>query len=189
MSRGVDVIDLSTPPPQPDDLWQPTGDSLDEASTALLGAPLLELELEPEGGHDGGTTSGASHTAAEPGLGQSGIFSSVVNLANTVVGAGMLGLPHAFAECGYVMGTLLLIVSAIGSSIGLHLLAVSQATVGIRPSSFYTVANAAMPSLTVLIDVAVALKCGWVVQRAVSLAILDNCIDPLFTPHSYNGVW
>ena len=59
----------------------------------------------------------------------------------------------------YAVGAVLLVMSAIGSTIGLHLLAVSQATARIQPSSFYTVANAAMPSLTVLIDVAVYLKC------------------------------
>jgi amino acid permease len=59
----------------------------------------------------------------------------------------------------YAVGAVLLVLSAMGSVIGLHLLAVSQATAGIQPSSFYTVANAAMPSLTVLIDVAVYLKC------------------------------
>ena len=59
----------------------------------------------------------------------------------------------------YAVGAVLLVMSAIGSTIGLHLLAVSQATARIQPSSFYTVANAAMPRLTVLIDVAVYLKC------------------------------
>ena len=29
-------------------------------------------------------------------------------LANTILGAGMLGLPFAFAACGYVVGSLLL---------------------------------------------------------------------------------
>jgi len=38
--------------------------------------------------------------AAVAGLAQSTMFSSVVNLANTIVGAGMLGLPRAFAESG-----------------------------------------------------------------------------------------
>jgi amino acid permease len=71
----------------------------------------------------------------------------------------MLGLPRAFAESGYLVGSLLLVLSGFGSMLGLHLLAVSQNTVGIQPSSFYTVANAAMPSLTVLIDVAVWVKC------------------------------
>ena len=39
------------------------------------------------------------------------------------------------------------------------MLAVSNATVGINPSSFYTVAKASVPSFTKLIDVAVMIKC------------------------------
>jgi hypothetical protein len=43
------------------------------------------------------------------GRGEASLFSCVVNLANTVVGAGMLGLPHAFSECGWVTGFVLLV--------------------------------------------------------------------------------
>eukprot|EP00038_Savillea_parva_P029219 m.69584 g.69584 ORF g.69584 m.69584 type:complete len:517 (+) comp8595_c0_seq2:222-1772(+) len=103
--------------------------------------------------------AGSTTNAAAAGLGKSGTAASVVNLANTVLGAGMLGLPHAVAECGYGVGFVLLLVSACGTAVGLHLLAVSQATVGITPSSFYAVVNAAAPSLTAVIDIAVAIKC------------------------------
>lgn len=34
------------------------------------------------------------------GLGQATLFSSVANLANTIMGSGILGLPNAFAACG-----------------------------------------------------------------------------------------
>lgn len=159
-----DVIDLTTPPPQPDSTWREAEPHEHDAGTALLGQQLLEMEID-----DGASTTDSpfkSNSAATAGLGKSGTFSSVVNLANTVVGAGMLGLPHAFAECGSGVAILLLIFSAMGSAMGLHLLAVSQATVGVTPSSFYTVANAALPSLTVLIDVAVALKCEFLCQLA-----------------------
>ena len=38
------------------------------------------------------------------GLGTASPFSCTVNLANTIVGAGMLGLPHAFSEAGSFVG-------------------------------------------------------------------------------------
>jgi sodium-coupled neutral amino acid transporter 11 len=37
------------------------------------------------------------------------IGSSVINLANTIIGAGMLGLPYAFAQSGYIFGLFLLV--------------------------------------------------------------------------------
>lgn len=84
---------------------------------------------------------------------------SVINLANTVLGAGMLALPKAFEASGYVVGTAVLICAGLCSAASLHLLAVSQQTVGVTPSSFYTVANAAIPRWSWVIDVAVAIKC------------------------------
>jgi hypothetical protein len=54
---------------------------------------------------------------------------------------------------------MLLIVCGIASSLSLHLLAVSQQTVGIKPSSFYTIAHAAFPALTSVIDVVGSLFC------------------------------
>jgi len=94
--------------------------------------------------------------------GTASIISCVINLSNTVIGAGMLGLPNAFAESGFIGGCVFLFVSAFFSGIGLHLLAKSAITIGFHEnemSSFYTVANAALPQFTILIDFAVALKC------------------------------
>jgi len=95
------------------------------------------------------------------------IGSCVINLLNTVAGAGMLGLPGAYAGAGYVVGTLLLIIAAFFSALGLRLLSVSAATVRSREqdknapftASFYTIARAALPESTIFIDGAVALKC------------------------------
>eukprot|EP00588_Corethron_pennatum_P028995 CAMPEP_0194316166 /NCGR_PEP_ID=MMETSP0171-20130528/12981_1 /TAXON_ID=218684 /ORGANISM="Corethron pennatum, Strain L29A3" /LENGTH=457 /DNA_ID=CAMNT_0039072313 /DNA_START=218 /DNA_END=1588 /DNA_ORIENTATION=- len=70
----------------------------------------------------------------------------------------MLGLPGAFVGTGWLGGILLLVVGATLSSHGLILLAKSATLSGL-PSSFYTVAHAAVPQYTVLIDAAVALKC------------------------------
>lgn len=99
--------------------------------------------------------SARAHTRARAGR-----AAGIVNLSNTIVGAGILGLPRAFSESGWFVGLLLLTLAAAGSALSLHLLAVSQETVGIAPSSFYTVAKASIPSFTNLIDVAVMIKCA-----------------------------
>jgi hypothetical protein len=69
-----------------------------------------ESEASPYGYCDVGSDasndvgSGGAH-----GRGKASLFSCVVNLANTVVGAGMLGLPHAFSESGWATGFVLLV--------------------------------------------------------------------------------
>jgi hypothetical protein len=38
------------------------------------------------------------------------LLGSIINMANTVLGAGLLGLPYAFANAGWVFGTLFLVI-------------------------------------------------------------------------------
>jgi hypothetical protein len=47
---------------------------------------------------------------------KSGIFGAVANLANSIVGGGIVGMPYAFKLCGFVSGLYLLIVTAILAS-------------------------------------------------------------------------
>ena len=72
-------------------------------------------------------------------------------LANTLLGAGMLGLPAAFADCGYAVGLALLVFFASLGALGLTLLAYAADRAG-RPASIYSVAEAALPGLGVLLD-------------------------------------
>ena len=58
---------------------------------------------------------------------------------------------------GWVVGMVLMVLAAVGTWFGLHLLYKSQSTVGIAPSSFYIVAQAAIPQITVVIDFIIAL--------------------------------
>ena len=86
------------------------------------------------------------------------LSSCVSNLANTILGAGMLGLPHAFAMAGFVPGFLMLLIFGAFSSLGLHLLSEAADRAG-RPASFYGVAEAALPGAGVAIDIAIGVKC------------------------------
>ena len=84
--------------------------------------------------------------------------SGVFVLANTILGAGMLGLPAAFAGCGMVMGSFLILLFASASVLGLHLLSEAADIVG-RPATFHSVAEAALPGFGLLFDAAIAVKC------------------------------
>merc|ERR1712151_891304 len=41
---------------------------------------------------------------------KSGIFGAQLNMSNTIVGAGIVGLPYAYMQCGFVIGILLTVV-------------------------------------------------------------------------------
>ena len=89
---------------------------------------------------------------------------------STILGAGMLALPHALAQCGLLVGLLLLALFAALSLLGLHLVSAAADLAG-RPSSFYAVAEKALPgsgiltlslTLTLILTLALALTltCG-----------------------------
>ncbi|EED95740.1 amino acid/polyamine transporter, partial [Thalassiosira pseudonana CCMP1335] len=109
--------------------------------------------------------------------GGASIASSVVNLTNTIVGAGMLGLPGAFGGTGYIGGLILIILAAGFSAHGLVLLSKCAQRTGL-PSSFYSVALAAVPRCTILIDLAVALKC-FGVATGYLITISDSMVNAL----------
>lgn len=81
-----------------------------------------------------------------------------MNLANTIIGSGILGLPYAFANTGWVMGTVLMMLGALLSGLGLNYLSACALEFN-GTSSFYKVADKAMPKFSLLIDIAVAVKC------------------------------
>eukprot|EP01031_Cornospumella_fuschlensis_P044146 gene44146-53969_t len=89
---------------------------------------------------------------------ESSIAACYFALANTIMGAGTLGLPFAVSNTGYVLGSVLLCVSGLASSFALHCLSLCALKLP-YPSSFYRVASTALPNFEKLIDLAVILKC------------------------------
>ncbi len=84
--------------------------------------------------------------------------SCYINLTSTTIGAGIMGIPFAFAKCGWILGTALIIVSAVLSGFGSHLLAMCALNTP-RPSSFYSVADVVMPRFAFVLDTYIALIC------------------------------
>jgi len=122
----------------------------------------------------------------ESDLNNASIFSCYCNLANTILGSGMLGLPYAFAHTGWVLGSLLIVLFGISSAFSLHTLALCAMTIP-GPSSFYRVGHHAMPQLTLVIDFAVAIKCFGV---ATSYLIVIGDLMPDVMEHiGANAFW
>lgn len=90
--------------------------------------------------------------------GNSSLFSSVINLSNTILGSGMLGLPYAYSHAGWLFGTILLILSALVMSFTLHLLSCCALKYNL-PTSFSKVGSSIHSLFSIFIDLAVAIKC------------------------------
>ena len=119
-------------------------------------------------------------------------LSCFVNLANTILGSGMLGLPYAFSRTGWVLGSFLLLTCGCLSSFALHLLTLC-ALKEKQPSSFYTVAHSALPKFTLLIDIAVAVKCFGVATSY--LIVIGDLMPDVMTffdvsgPLAHREIW
>lgn len=117
------------------------------------------------------------------------IFSGFFNISNTILGSSVLGLPYAFSQTGWALGTFLLIVCACSSAFALHTLSLCALKLNrdqdcksttasesiVEGASFYSVAKATMPRFTAVIDIAIALKCMGV---AISYLIVVGDLMP-----------
>ena len=131
MSTARPSLELSTSPPHP----RPPSES---------------LALFPSAS----SSSSSSPPAARP----ASLLGSIFNLTNTILGAGMLGLPSAIAHCGYAVGAALLLGCAAASALGLYLLHEAGRRVGNQPT-LGNVAERAFHGCGVVVDSAILLKC------------------------------
>ncbi|KAJ2629740.1 hypothetical protein H4R22_003140 [Coemansia sp. RSA 1290] len=87
------------------------------------------------------------------------ILSSSINLANTILGSGMLSMSNAIASLGLVFGSLVVLFSACTSGLGLYLLSRCARRTPGRDSSFFSVSKLTYPRAAVVFDAAIAIKC------------------------------
>lgn len=85
--------------------------------------------------------------------------SSVVNLLNTIVGAGTLAMPSVLSHMGIMLGTLLIIWSGCCSAFGLYLQSKCARYLDRGTSSFFALSQITYPNAAVLFDLAIAIKC------------------------------
>ncbi|CCH47131.1 Vacuolar amino acid transporter 5 [Wickerhamomyces ciferrii] len=85
--------------------------------------------------------------------------SAAINLLNTIIGAGMLAMPYAIRADGIILGILVIITSAITSSFGLYLQGQCSKYVKTGEASFFALAQLTYPQLSVVFDLAIAIKC------------------------------
>ena len=114
---------------------------------------------------------------------QAGIFSCFINLASTIVGAGLLGMPFALSTMGWVLGVFLLTLCGASSALALYFLT-RCARLTKYPSTFHQVASLTIPRLSWLVDLAIAIKCFGV---ATSYMIVIGDLMPIVM-HTFNSI-
>ena len=81
--------------------------------------------------------------------------SCFLSVTCSLIGTGIVGMPFAFAKCGWILGTVLIFVSACVSAFGSHLLTVCALKTP-QPSSFYSIAQIVAPKFAFAIEFYIA---------------------------------
>ena len=115
-----------------------------------------------------------------------GNMSSFVNMTNSSVGAGMLGLPYAFASSGFVLGSIFLGVAMIVAWIGLHLLACVAAKTG-YPCTLYSCNRRVNKFLPVALDAVVIITL--LGTSCAYLIIVGDLMPSVLLQLGYTGFW
>ena len=108
------------------------------------------------------------------------IFSSSINICNTILGSGMLIMPLAMMKLGLAIGIFMISLSGFGAAYGLRILTNCGVVVG-RKASFNALTKVTYRKIAVLFDIAIAVKCF-----GVSVSYLIICGD--FIPTSIRGL-
>ncbi|KAJ2710104.1 hypothetical protein H4R19_003914 [Coemansia spiralis] len=119
-----------------------------------VSAAALEADPPPAAAAGEGNSPGG---AVEEPTGT--VLTSTVNLANTILGSGMLSMPNAMASLGLVLGSFVILLSACTSGLGLYLLSRCARRTSGRDSSFFAVSKLTYPRAALFFDAAIAIKC------------------------------
>ncbi|KAL3470985.1 transmembrane amino acid transporter protein-domain-containing protein [Aspergillus californicus] len=91
--------------------------------------------------------------------GQASWISCVINLVNTIVGAGVLAMPLAISHMGIVLGVFVILWSGIMAGFGLYLQSRCAQYLEKGSASFFALSQITYPNAAVIFDAAIAIKC------------------------------
>lgn len=108
--------------------------------------------------------------------------SSTVSLLKTIVGAGLLSMPLAYATDGLIFGTFVILLAAFTSGFGLFLQCYVSKFVPLGHASFFSVCSVTYPKLSVVFDIAIAIQCfGCALSYLVLVGdLMPTIISPSF---------
>ncbi|OOQ85665.1 Vacuolar amino acid transporter 6 [Penicillium brasilianum] len=91
--------------------------------------------------------------------GEASWASSVINLVNTIIGAGVLAMPLAISHMGIVLGVLVILWSGVTAGFGLYLQSRCAQYLDRGSASFFALSQLTYPNAAVVFDAAIAIKC------------------------------
>ena len=91
--------------------------------------------------------------------GQASWISSVINLLNTIVGAGVLAMPLAMSHMGVLLGTIVILWAGTTAGFGLYLQTRCARYLERGSASFFALSQITYPNAAVIFDAAIAVKC------------------------------
>ncbi|PYH80182.1 hypothetical protein BO82DRAFT_375848 [Aspergillus uvarum CBS 121591] len=86
-------------------------------------------------------------------------ISCVINLVNTIIGAGVLAMPLAISHMGIVLGVFVILWSGIAAGFGLYLQSQCARYLERGTASFFALSQLTYPNAAVIFDAAIAIKC------------------------------
>lgn len=92
-------------------------------------------------------------------MGSASWASSVINLLNTIVGAGVLAMPLAMSHMGILLGIIVIIWAGVTAAFGLYLQNRCAAYLERGSASFFALSQITYPNAAVIFDAAIAIKC------------------------------
>ena len=91
--------------------------------------------------------------------GNASFTSSIVNLVNTIVGAGVLAMPLALSRMGMILGVLIILWAGVTAGFGLYLQTKCARYLDRGSASFFALSQITYPNAAVVFDAAIAIKC------------------------------
>ncbi|KAL8992818.1 MAG: hypothetical protein Q9169_006819 [Polycauliona sp. 2 TL-2023] len=92
-------------------------------------------------------------------MGQASWLSSVINLVNTIVGAGVLAMPLALSRMGITFGIFVILWAGATAGFGLYLQTRCARYLERGSASFFALSQITYPNAAVIFDAAIAIKC------------------------------
>lgn len=106
-------------------------------------------------------------------------ISSAINLTKTIIGAGLLSMPLAYATDGTIFGTFIIILAALTSGFGLFIQAYVSRYIASGHANFFGLCLITYPQLSVIFDIAIAIQCF---GCAISYLVLIGDLMPTIIP-------
>ncbi|KAI5796285.1 transmembrane amino acid transporter protein-domain-containing protein [Peziza echinospora] len=126
---------------------------------------------------NGGTRRRRRNSKSHIGVqGEASWTSCVINLLNTIVGAGVLAMPGAMSKFGMTLGIFVILFSGFTSGFGLYLQSRCARFTERGNASFFSLSQLTYPNAAVVFDGAIAIKCFGV---GVSYLIIIGNLMPL----------